>query len=121
MAAAFETIDTDGITADGLRLQRVADRGAFVDDLNPGFLEHRQPFLRVIAGCFDNLHAAIDDRLDVARVIGGIDARQKAYIHAERLVCHLTATTDLIGQKRRRALRQPGNDPEAAGIGDGGR
>jgi hypothetical protein len=42
-------------------------------------------------------------------------------IDAERLVGHLAAAIDLAGQILRRALRQTGDDAEAAGVRDGGR
>jgi hypothetical protein len=39
MAAALEAVDADRVAADRLRLQRVRDRGAFVDHLDAGILE----------------------------------------------------------------------------------
>ncbi|MNT77259.1 hypothetical protein D3C72_2163550 [compost metagenome] len=41
MPPAFESIDTYGVAAYLLRLERMADRGAFVDHLDTRFVKHR--------------------------------------------------------------------------------
>ena len=61
VAAAFEAVDAGGVAADRRVLQRAAHRCALVDHLDAGLLQHRQPFLRVIAGRLDRLDAAVDD------------------------------------------------------------
>ncbi len=89
-----------------------------MDDLDAGLFQRRQPFLRVVAGGLDDLHAAFDDRLDIARIVGRRDRRQEGEVHAERLVGHLAAARDFLGEQLGRALGQAGDDAEAAGVGD---
>jgi hypothetical protein len=100
-----------------LRLQRVAHRGALVDDLDAGLVQRRQPLLRVVAGGLHRLDAAVDDGLDVAGVVGRADGGQEGQVHAEGLVGHGAATLDLGRQQLGRALRQPGDDAQPAGVG----
>ena len=71
MAAAFEAVDRDRV--DSRCASAFSEWRTVVHlwmTLMPCFLQHRQPFRRVVAGGLDDLDAAIDDRLDVARVIG---------------------------------------------------
>ena len=58
MAGTFETVDRHAVDADRLRFHRVAHAGAFVDDLDAGFLEARQMRLRIVAGRLHDLDAA---------------------------------------------------------------
>jgi hypothetical protein len=115
MAAAFEAVDAHGVAADRFGLQRVAHRGAFVDDLDAGFLERGKPLLRIVSRRLDDLDAAVDDRPDIAGIVGRRDGRQESKIDTERPVGHFAAATDLAGQRLRRALRQAGDDAEPAG------
>ena len=46
---------------------------------------------------------------------------EEEVVHAERLVGHLVATPDLVGQRFWRALRQAGDDSEPARIAHRGR
>jgi hypothetical protein len=119
VAAALEAVDADRVAADRLGLERVAHRGALVDHLDAGLVQHRHPLLRVVAGGLHGLHAAVDDRLDVAGVVGRADRGQEGQVHAEGLVGHLAAAADLVGQQFRRALREAGDQTQAAGIRHG--
>ena len=100
-----------------LGLQRMAHRGAFVDHLDAGVLQRRHVLLRAAAGGLDDLDAALDDR---ARCIpdraARVKRRQEGEVHAERLVGHLAAARDFLGQQFRRLLGQAGDDAEPAGI-----
>ena len=120
MAAAFETVDAHRIAADLLRLEAVAHRGALVDHLDPGVLQRRQQIDRVAPRRLDHLHPAVDDRLDQPGIVGRGQGRQDGEVHAEGLVGHVLAARDLVGELFGRALRQAGDDPEPARIGDGG-
>ena len=68
MTAALEAIDADGVAADLFRLQRVPDRGAFVDHLDAGCLQRRHVLLGTAAGGLDDLDAAFPDRGDIFRI-----------------------------------------------------
>ena len=68
MAAAFETVDADGVAADLLGLQRMPHRGAFVDHLDAGRLQRRHVLLGAAAGGLHGLDAAFPDRGDVFRI-----------------------------------------------------
>ena len=116
MPAAFETVDTDGVAADLLRLQGMANGCALVYYPDPGFFQVRQYRRRIVSRRFNDGHPALDDRSDYRRVIGSINRRQKRDINAEGLVRHVLATRNFIRQVRRRFLSKPGNDTEAAGI-----
>ena len=95
----------------------MADGGAFVDHLDAGSVERGKHLDRIVAGGFDDLDAAFDDCLDHAFVIGGIDHGQKGQVYAERLVGHLAAFGDFIGQCCCSRLGQRGNDAQSAGVG----
>jgi hypothetical protein len=68
MPAAFETVDADRIAADPLCSQRMANRGAFMDDFDAVNLQGRQILLGVATGSFDDADAAFDDRVYVFRI-----------------------------------------------------
>ena len=120
MTAAFETVDADGVAADRLGLERVTHRGAFVDHLDAGGLQRRHVLFGAAAGGFDRLDAAFPDRGDIFRIGRRGECRQEGQVHAERLVGHVTALGDFLGEQFRRALRQAGDDAEPTGIGDRG-
>ena len=120
MAAAFETIDADRVAADALRLQRMADGGAFVNDLDAAFLHGGHIGFRAAAGRFHNLHAAGNDRIDIFWVRRICEARQEREIDADRLVGHVIAFRDFLREVFRRRLRQRRDDAETARVGDGG-
>ena len=121
VAAALEAVDADRIAADRFRLQRMANRRALVDDLDSRLLQHGQPPLRIVARGLDDLHAAVDDRADETRIVGLGDCGKEGEVHRERLVGHLPAAADLIGERLRRALRQAGDDAEPARVRHRGR
>ena len=118
MTAALETVYADGVAADGLGLQRMAHRRALVDNLDPGLFQGRHPALRVVAGRLDHLHAAVDDRLDVAGVVRRRDRGQERQVHAERLVGHCPAAGDLLGQVLRRALGETCDQSQPPRVGN---
>ena len=120
VATALKPVHADRIAANGFSLERMAHRGAFVNDLDAGFVQRGQVFLRVVSGSLHRLDAAVDDGLDVARVIGRADGGQKGEVHAKGLVGHLAAAADLVGQVLRGALGQAGNHAQTACVGDGG-
>ena len=98
----------------------MANRSALVYHLDPGLLEHRHILRGIVAGCFHDPHATVDNRLEDTGVIRRRKARQKSHIDAKGLVRHGAATGDFCGELLRRALRQAGNDTQSTGIGDGG-
>jgi hypothetical protein len=119
--AALESVHAHGVAADGLRLERMPDRGALVDHLDPGGLQRGQVRFGIAAGGLDDLHPAFDDRADVLGIGRRSERGQEGQVHAEGPVGHLAATPDLPREQLRRLLRQPGDDPEASGVGNGRR
>ena len=69
-----------------------------MDDPDAGILESGQVVLRIAPRRLHNAHAALDDRIDISRIIGCADAGQKGQIDAEGLVGHVTAAGDFIGK-----------------------
>ena len=65
------------------------------------------------------LMPAVDDGLAVFRVGRRLDRGQDGQVDAERLVGHVAAARDFLGELLRRRLRQRGDQAERAGIGDG--
>ena len=120
MAAALEAVDADRVAADPLGLERMAHRGAFVDDLDAVRLERRHVLLGAPSRSLDDLDPAFDDRGDVFRIGRRGERRQEGEVHAERLVGHVVTARDLLGEKLRRLLRQAGDDAETAGVGHRG-
>jgi hypothetical protein len=116
---AFEAVDRDRIDAEPLGFQGMADRGAFVDDLDARGLEHWDVFLGVVPRRLDDLDAGSDDRVHIRIVRHGLDRRQDREIDAEGLVGHLPAARDLLGEVLRRGLCEAGQEAECAGVGDG--
>ena len=98
MTAALEAVDRDGVAANALRLQGMANGGALVNDLDSRILEPRQMVLGIAAGGLDDRHASVDDGVDIARIVRRLDYRQDGEVDAERLVGHVVATGDLVGQ-----------------------
>ena len=119
MAGAFKAVDRDRVDAHPLRRQPVTDAGAFVDDLDAVLLELGDVFLRLVAGGLHDLDAGLDDGLAIFRVGRRLDRGQDGQVDAERLVGQVAAARDFLGQILRRRLRQRGDQPERAGIGDG--
>jgi hypothetical protein len=76
-------------------------------------------FLRLVAGCLDNLDAALDDGLAVFGIRRRLDRGQDGEIHAKRLVSHAATARNLSRKVFRRRLRQRGDKPERPGISDG--
>ena len=118
VAAAFEAVDGNGIAADALGLERVANGRALVDDLDARLLEHRHPLRGIVARRLHDLDAALDDDLEQPRIVGGRESGKKGHVHAEGLVGHFPASRDFVGELLGRALREPRDDAEAAGVGD---
>ena len=118
VAAALKAVHAHRIAANGFGLERMAHRRAFVNHLDAGLMQRRQPFLRVVAGRLHHLHATVDDGLDVARIVWRGKHWQKGEVHAEWLVSHVAGAADLIGQQLWSALRQPGDDAQAPRVGD---
>ena len=121
MPTALEAVHRDGVTADLLGLDRMAHGCAFVDDLDTVLFQHRHPLLRVIAGCLDDLHTALDDGLDVTGIVRRREGRKECQVHAKGLVRHLAAAGNLLGQKFRGALGKPRDDAKSASIRYSGR
>ena len=62
------------------------------------------------------LMPVVDDHLPVLVIRRRVDGRQDRQVDAERLVGQLAALGDLLGQVRRRRLRQRGDEPQRTGI-----
>lgn len=56
-----------------------------MDDLDPGILKRGQPLLRVVTGRVYDLHAAIDDGADIARVVRGSARGQEGQVKPKGL------------------------------------
>ena len=89
--------------------------------LMPPAFKRRHVLLGAATRGFDDLDAAFPDGCDVFRIGRRAEGRQEGQVHAERLVRHVAATRDLLGQQFRRPLRQAGDDSEPAGIRHCGR
>ena len=111
VAAALEAVHAHRVAADRLGLERMADRRALVDHLDPGGFQRRQVRLRVPARGLDDPDPALDDRPDVLGIGRRRECREEGEVHGERPVGHLAAAGNLAGQRLRRLLRQPGDDP----------
>src|SRR5262245_14259318 len=94
MTAALEAVDAERVDADSFAFERMTHRCALVDHFDSRFFERGQPFLWIIAGGLDDLHAAIDDRFDKSGIVGRRDGRKKSKVHAERLVGETAAFLD---------------------------
>ena len=117
MARTFETVDRDDVAAGALGRQRVADRGAFVEDFDAVRLQHFPNFTHRRGACgFDDLDATIDDCLRIGLVIGGVDCREDGHVYAERLVGHRPAFFDFLAQRLGGRLGQCGDDAKAASV-----
>ena len=115
--SAFETIDRNDVAARTFGRQRVAHRGALMQDRDAMRLQHLPDLAhRLRAGGFNNLDPAIDDRLRICLVIGRIDRRKDGHVHTEWLVGHRAAAFDLGAQRRGRRLGQSGQYAKTAGI-----
>ncbi|MNZ92962.1 hypothetical protein D3C78_1120100 [compost metagenome] len=96
----------------------MADGHALVDHLHAGGLGPSDVLAGVVAGGFEDLHAAFDDYVEVLVVGRRVDRRQQGDVHAERLVGHRPAAFDLARQILGGRLGQRGEDAQAAGVGD---
>src|SRR3546814_9768350 len=74
-------------------------RRALVHDLDAVRPEVVDMFLRLVARRFDDLDAAVDDRLAIFRVRRRIDRWQDRQVHAERLAGHCATALDLGAQR----------------------
>ena len=110
VTTALKAINRDGITANILRLQRVAHRRTLVDDFNPCILEIWQHFRWVTASRLDDFNTAIDHSFHDCWIIWWIKGRQERDVHAKWLVCHVAAFRDLIREICRGLLGQTCND-----------
>ncbi len=121
VAATLEAVNRDRVAADGLGFERVTNRGALVDDLDAGVFQQRHVFLRAAACGFNDLDAALDDGIDVARVVRRIDGRQEGQVDGERLAGQFPAFGDFVGQIGRGLLGQTSNGTQTASVGNGSR
>ena len=96
VAGALEAVDRDGVDAERLGLDRVADRRRLVDHLDAVLLEVLDVLDRVGAGRLDDLDAGLDDRLAVLRIGRRGDRGQDRQVDAEGLVGQLAAAGDLL-------------------------
>ena len=116
--AQSKSVDRDGIHADALRLERMADRGRLVDHLDPGRPEVLDVLDRVVPGGLDDLHARVDDRLPVLRIGRRFERGKDREVDRERFVGQFAAALDLPDQVLRRRLGQRGDASERACVCD---
>ncbi|MNP40488.1 hypothetical protein D3C76_1341350 [compost metagenome] len=90
-----------------------------MDDANACRFHLRHVFDGFVAGGFDDRHAILDDRIDVLVVRRRADGRENGHVDPERVVGHLPATTDFLGQRFRGRLGKPGQHAQAPSVGDG--
>ena len=118
VSGALEAVDRDDVTPGPLGRQRVAHRGALVEDDDAVRLEDLPDLAhRLRPGGFNDLDPAVDDRLGVSLVVGRMDRREDRQVHPERLVGHAAAALDFLPQRLGRRLRQPGENAEPARVG----
>jgi len=96
MTGAFETVDTNGIAADLLRREAMADGSAFMDDLDACSLECRQESLRIIPCSLDNIYAGVNNVLGILFIGHGFYGGQDRQVDAKRVVRHLPCAFDLL-------------------------
>src|ERR1700733_8075317 len=116
MPAALESIDADSIATDLFGLQRMPDRGAFVNHLDPGGLERRHILFGTAPGRFNDLDSAFPDGRDVFRIGRRGECGKESQIDAKRLVGQVVTARNFLGQQFRRSLRQAGDNAETSGI-----
>src|SRR3954453_23667665 len=120
MTGAFEPVDRDGVDAHALGREPVTDAGAFVHDLDAVLPELVDVLLRLVAGSFDHLDAALDDSGAIFGIRGRLDWGEDGEVDAKRLVGEIAAAGDLLPEVLRCRLGQRRDEAERAGIGDGG-
>ena len=117
MSGALEAVDRDHVHAQPLGGNRVTDRGAFVDHLDPIGLEARQMIDRAAARRLDDLDAALDDRFAVIVVRNGVERRQERQVHPERLVGQIATALDLVVQRFLGLRHVRDDEGERTGVG----
>ena len=81
MTAALEAVHADRVAADGLGLERVAHAGALWITFTLASCSTGEPLLRVVARGLNHFDAAVEDGVDVARVVGAADDGQEGEVH----------------------------------------
>ncbi len=116
MATAFEAVHTHRVTPDFLGLQGMTNRGAFVNNLDPGVFEKWHISFGAAARGFNDFHAAFHDGVNIFRIGRCAETWQEGQVNADRLVRHILATRDLVGEVFRRFLSEGRNNAQAARI-----
>ena len=119
MSSAFKAIDGNGVHPHALGREGVANRCAFVDDLDAVLLEFVDVLLRFVARSLHDLDAAFDDRGAIFRVWRGFDRRQDGQIDAEGFVGPIPASGNFGGEGFRGGLSEGGDEAQGPGIGHG--
>jgi len=99
----------------------VTHAGAFVDHLDPRIFKRWEQLNRVAPGCLDHFDAAFDHRFHNAGIIWRCQRWQNGNVHAKGLVRHVLAARNFVCEIFRRLLGEPGDNAEAASIGNSGR
>ncbi|MNP15533.1 hypothetical protein D3C76_1078970 [compost metagenome] len=118
VARGLEAIDGDDIGATALGRQRVAHRSAFMDDLDPVFLQAADHWRRVVAGRFHHLHTAFDDRIHPIAVVDALSRERQGQVHTKGFVREPACALDFTLQVGRGWLCAGRHHTEGASIGN---
>ena len=119
MAGRLRAVHDDGVAADRLRLERVLDDRALVDDGHPRALEIGHESLGRAAGGLHDADALLDADADVGRIVRRRQRGHQRQIYGEGLVRQLPAFADLSAQILGRAEGGGGHHAQAARVRHG--
>ena len=87
-----------------------------MNNRNALLFEFGHQIARVVTRSFDDLDATLKDDSNVFVIGRWRDGRQYSQVHTERLIGHLAAALDLLGQVIWGRLGQCGQDTEATRV-----
>ena len=116
MAGRFGAVHDDGVTADGLRLQRVLDDGALMDHRHARRLEIRHEGFRRAAGGLHNADALLDADLHVGRIVRRGQRGHQGQVHGEGFIRQFPAFSDFGTELLGIWEGSGGHDAQAAGV-----
>lgn len=121
VAGALKAVGDDHVRAERLRLERVLDGGALVDEHHAGVLDGaHHVVLRRAAGGLHDLDALFGADADVARIVRHDERRHEREVDGKGLARHGLDLADLRLQLIGRGKRARRQQPQAAGLRHGG-
>jgi hypothetical protein len=116
MPCAFKAVDADDVGPHPFGGQRVAHGGAFVQNGDAVALEVLDMLTRVVAGGFNDLDPALDNRAAIIGIGWRVERGQQRQVHPERPVGQAATPLDLGPQRIGRGTGQRGDDPQPARV-----